>query len=52
MNRFGEHFETEIDSLVEGTTPINTIKTKTSIWKQFSSFCDANGYILTEHQTI
>lgn len=45
--RFGQSSADSIQTAVEQTTPINTKKSKNTIWKQFSEFCLERNYELT-----
>lgn len=44
MNRFGECSKDEINQNINYCIPPNTVATQSSIWRQFSTFCDAKGY--------
>ena len=48
-SRFGDKNQKEIDNLRQQSVPINTIKSKKSIWKQFKDFCEIREYILAEN---
>lgn len=51
MSRFGVSSLQTIDDKVKGTIPLNTIKSKKSVWSQFSAFCHERGYTLTADST-
>lgn len=48
MNRFGEQSIETIDETIKETEPLNTQKSKSSIWRQFSDFCDAKKYCISQ----
>ena len=47
MNRFGHHSEAEINKAIKQKTPLNTVKCKNNVWKQFMTFCTDRNYELT-----
>lgn len=48
-NRFGQE---NIEKLIQNFTPLNTVKTKKSIWNQFEQFCNFRNYKLESDTTI
>lgn len=48
MNCFGSYSMTNIDLAIEKSVQYNTVKTHTSIWKQFTEFCKAKKHELLE----
>lgn len=51
-SRFGEKSLKEIDLEIRKSIPANTVRTKSSIWNQFTSFCEERNYSLTRETTI
>lgn len=51
MDRFGDLSLSKIDKEVKGNVPINTTKTKSSVWNQFSTFCHERTYSLNADTT-
>lgn len=52
MSRFGSDSLSNIDLAIEKSIPYNTLRTHTSIWKQFMTFCKAKNYELMENTTL
>lgn len=48
MERFGRISNDEISEEILNLTPVNTIKTQTSVWRQFMEFCDHRKYELNQ----
>lgn len=50
MARFGNVSLSDINEIAENSTPVNTIKSRKSIWQQFQQFCNQKGYSLMEER--
>jgi hypothetical protein len=50
--RFGQSSALEIDKNIIKLTPVNTLKARSSAWKQFEQFCSARNYILNDQTTL
>ena len=46
MSRFGTESKQNIQKAIVEVTPRNTVKTRSSIWNQFSEFCQEKNYKL------
>lgn len=51
-SRFSNISCNNIDLEIQKSVPINTVKTHTSIWLQFSDFCKAKGYNLNKDTKV
>ena len=51
-SRFGNENEFNIKNLINKSVPLNTKRTKKSVWNQFEEFCKIRGYFLREDTTI
>jgi hypothetical protein len=50
--RFGDFKLAQISSAAENSIPINTVKSKLSVWMQFSQFCRNRNYILEQNTSL
>jgi hypothetical protein len=51
MTRWGETSMSGINSAINNSVPFNTIRNKTSIWRQFQNFCSYRKYEFGENTT-
>lgn len=52
MDRFGADSLDVIDKNIKKSVPDNTVKSKTSVWNQFSAFLETRKYVLDADTTI
>lgn len=52
MSRFGNTNEADIQAEINNLIPLNTVKSQSSIWNQFSSFCEERNFDLNTKQSV
>lgn len=52
MERFGSHSIKEIYTSITNSTPVNTVKNKNFVWRQFVTFCEKRSFTLERNTTV